>query len=284
MTEVPLITVDKLVALHEVLLLDAYGVLIDSSGALPGAVDLIERLNRAGRPYLILTNDSSRLPATSAERYRSFGLDVDAERIVSSGSLIDHYFRIHSLAGARCAVLGTGDSLRYVENAGGQIVPADEPFDVLVIGGVSGFPFIETVNSVLSTMLRKMDEGAKVHLVLMNPDMLYPRGNGRFAMAAGSIALALEAALRLRYPDRDDVEFVRLGKPHSDIFEEAQRRCGTGDMLMVGDQLETDIRGANAFGIESVLMETGVTGLSTAALPDQLRPTYRMRSLAASIP
>jgi ribonucleotide monophosphatase NagD (HAD superfamily) len=52
-------------------------------------------------------------------------------------------------------------------------------------------------------------------------------------------------------------------------------------MLMVGDQLETDIRGANDFGIESVLMETGVTGLSTAALPAQLHPTYRMRSLAA---
>jgi len=279
--DVPQITVDELVARHEVLLLDAYGVLMDSSGSLSGAVELIDRLNRAGRPYHILTNDSSRLPATSADRYRSFGLDIDADRIVSSGSLIAHYFQSQSLAGARCAVLGTGDSLRYVDGAGGHIVPPDEPFDVLVIGGVSGFPFIETMDSVLSTLLRRMDEDAKVHLVLMNPDMLYPRGNGRFGIAAGSIALALEAALRLRYPDRDDVEFVRLGKPHAAIFEEAQRRCGTRDMLMVGDQLATDIRGANDFGIESVLVETGITGPSMAALPANLRPTYRMPSLAA---
>ena len=68
MAEVPKITVDELVARHEVLLLDAYGVLLDSSGALPGAVELIDRLNRTGRPYHILTNDSSRLPATSADR------------------------------------------------------------------------------------------------------------------------------------------------------------------------------------------------------------------------
>ena len=49
---------------------------------------------------------------------------------------------------------------------------------------------------------------------------------------------------------------------------------------MVGDQVETDIRGANDFGIESVLIETGVTGPSIAALPPNLRPSYRMRSLA----
>ena len=281
MTEIPEIAVDELIDLHEVLLFDAYGVLMDSSGALSGAVELIARLNQAGKRYYILTNDSTRLPSTSAARYRSFGLDIHVDRVVSSGSLLENHFQAHSLAGAECVVLGTGDTARYVEEAGGRVVPPDERFDVLVIGGVSGFPFVETVDSVLNTAFRQLDEGAKPHLVVMNPDVLYPRGNGRFGIAAGSIAVVLESALNLRYPDRGDVLCARLGKPYAPIFQEAERRSGSRDMIMVGDQVETDIRGANDFGIESVLIETGVTGPSIAALPPNLRPSYRMRSLAA---
>jgi ribonucleotide monophosphatase NagD (HAD superfamily) len=52
-------------------------------------------------------------------------------------------------------------------------------------------------------------------------------------------------------------------------------------MVMVGDQLETDIRGARAFGLDAVLVMTGVTeDVSDAA--DEVRPTYLLPSLSTS--
>ena len=102
----------------------------------------------------------------------------------------------------------------------------------------------------------------------------------KYGVASASVALILEAALELRYPDRPDLRFVRLGKPHPAIFAEALRRGGTMDMVMMGDQLETDIRGANDFGIDSVLVDTGVSNSAKEASGRSApRPTYRLRSL-----
>ena len=63
------------------------------------------------------------------------------------------------------------------------------------------------------------------------------------------------------------------------MFEEARRRAGTSDMVMIGDQPETDIRGANTFGIHSALVDTGIAASAAASLPPELRPTYHLRGL-----
>ena len=60
------VTIDELVERYSVLLFDAFGVLSHSVGALPGAVELIDRLNRVGKPYYVLTNDASALPERRA--------------------------------------------------------------------------------------------------------------------------------------------------------------------------------------------------------------------------
>jgi HAD superfamily hydrolase (TIGR01459 family) len=273
---VPEITVDALIERYAVLLLDAYGVLVTSAGALPGAAALVDRLNDARKPYYVLTNDASRLPVTSARRYQRFGLAIDEPRFITSGQLLAPYFAQAGLTGAACVVLGTADSVAYVERAGGRVVMPEQSFDAVVICDESGFPFLETVDAVLSGLFRAFDAGHEVRLVCANPDLVYPSGVG-FGIASGSVALVLEAALALRYPGRPR-RFVRLGKPYPAPFEEALRRSGTRDMVMVGDQIETDIRGARAFGIDTVLVTTGVTG-SLDGIPDDARPTFRLRSL-----
>ena len=269
-------TIDELVERYAALLFDAYGVLSYSVGALPGAVELIDRLNGAGKPYYVLTNDASALPESRAERYRAVGLNVDAERIITSGSLLTGYFAEHGLRGARCAVLGTEDSAEYVRRAGGDVVAAADGFDALVVGDQSGFAFVSGVDAALSALFRMFDGGDAPRLVLPNPDLVYPNDDG-FGMASGSVALIIEAALRQRYPERAP-EFDRLGKPNGAIFEAALRLTGTRDMVMLGDTLETDIRGANEFGIDSALVAGGVTpaeGLDGALDA----PTYRIRGL-----
>jgi len=273
------VTIDTLIDRYPVLLFDAYGVLVHATGALDGAADLIRRLNDSGKPYFILTNDASKLAETAAAKLQRYGLAVPAERIITSGALLVNHFAVHGFAGARCAVLGTRDSALFVERAGGRIVPPADDFEVLVIGDETGFPFLETVDAALGTLFRRLDRRQPAHLVLPNPDLIYPKAERSFGFCSGSVALMFEAALRLRYPDRPPVEFARLGKPHPAIFEEALRRSGTRNMVMIGDQLETDIRGANAFGIHSVLVDTGVNGTGLATVPAPLRPTYRLASL-----
>jgi HAD superfamily hydrolase (TIGR01450 family) len=273
-------TVDQLIARYDALLFDAYGVLVSVAGAMPGAPELIDLLNAAGKSYCLVTNDASKLPQTAAARYRRFGLAVDPARIVTSGGLIDGYFREHDLRDARCVVLGTVDSVRYVEHAGGQVVPPQADFDVLVVADETGYPFVEQVDTALTTLFRRVDAGASVHLVLPNPDLIYPRDEASFGIAAGSVALMFEAALQRRYPDRAGLAFARLGKPAPYLYEEALQRCGTRNAVMVGDQLETDIRGANACGIASVLVTTGVSAADLSKVPAALQPTWRMRSVA----
>jgi HAD superfamily hydrolase (TIGR01450 family) len=280
MQGIPETSVPQLLDRYEAFLLDAYGVLVTATGAMPGAAQFVDALNASGKPYLVLTNDASKLPGTGAARYRGFGLALPEERIVTSGMLLGSHFAQHQLAGARCAVIGPRDSAGYVELAGGQVVPPGSDFKVLVVADESGFDFLEVVDAALSSLIRRLDRGDPVHLVLPNPDLIFPRGPDRFGIAAGSVAMLFESALDLRYPDRPRLRFARLGKPHAPIYEEGLRRCGTRNAVMIGDTLDTDIRGANACGIDSVLLHTGVTRpqVSTA---DGVRPTWLMRSLLA---
>ena len=281
MATVPTITIDDLLDRYEALLFDAYGVLVHGGGALPGARELLGRLNREGRPYFIVTNDASKLPATAAARYQRFGLPLDGSRILTSGMLLTPHFAAAGLRGRRCAVLGPADSARYVVDAGGAIVSPAEAFDVLVIGDESGFPFLDWADAALSSLFASIDAGRPVHLVVPNPDLIYPGGGG-FGFAAGTIANMFEGALSLRYPGRPDLRFVRLGKPNTPIFEDAIERLGTSRVVMVGDQLETDIKGARAAGLDAVWIETGVTAEIPAGTPDHHRPTWRMSGLVTT--
>lgn len=263
---------------YSVLLFDAYGVLLDKAGALPGARELIAHLNTSEKCYYVLTNSASRLPGHMAAGLKQFGLAIPAERIITSGQLLGRYFQAHALAGKSCVVLGTEQSLAYVKLAGGKPVSAEEEAEVVVIADQAGFPFIETVDAALSGILRRLDAGQSVHLLLCNPDLIYPFSPGRYGVTAGSVAAMMEAVLRERYPDKD-IAFVRLGKPYSPIFEEAARRAGTRHMLLFGDQLHTDILGARRFGIDSALVLSGVTQGCSREWPEDMRPTYVLESL-----
>ena len=266
------VTADELLDRYEGVLLDAYGVLLTEAGPLPGAARFVRRLHDLGKPFCVLTNDAAKLPSTTARRLQAMGVDIPMERVVTSGSLLVQHFARHGLQGRSCAVLGPPDSVHYVLEAGGRIVPAHADFDVLVIGDESGFEFIPTLDAALSSLFARIDRGAEVYLVVPNPDLVYPAGIGAFGFAAGTLAAMFEGALALRYPGRPELRFTRLGKPHGPIYEEGLRRIGTRNACMIGDTLETDIRGANNAGIDAVLIGTGVSVPDWSATPAALRP------------
>jgi len=283
-SDLPEVSAGVLCERYEALFLDAYGVLVHQNGPLPGARGFIEQLNAAGKPYRILSNDASRLTTTTAERYRSFGLDISAEHILNSGLLLADHFRAAGLGGSRCLVLGTEQSAQYVADAGGQVVDLARDVDAAWVEAVvvcddAGFDFLPTVDRVITLLVRRLAAGQPVALILPNPDLIYQSGPDSFGLTAGSIALVIEAALA-RIFGSGAPRFTRLGKPHRPIFDKALALCGTRNAVMIGDQLQTDIAGAAGAGIDSALICTGLTPASYVLGAVDPRPTYRLGSLA----
>ncbi len=132
--------------------------------------------------------------------------------------------------------------------------------------------------------------------MLPNPDLVYPKGGGELGFTAGAIAMLIEAALARRFPALQ-LAFVRLGKPEPHLFAHAAGLLGIPPrrLIMIGDQLETDVAGARAAGIDAALLAgisrwehaRAVGAESNAAALDRDRPrrpfvapTYLIESIA----
>lgn len=270
------ITATELIDRYDAFLLDAYGVLVTAGGPVPGAAGFISALRRADRRFVVVTNDASRLPETCALSYAERGLEVAAEDIVTSGALIARYFDEHNLSGAPSMVLGPHDSCEYVRRAGGELVERAEDADVIVIADESGFDFMSMVDAVTTAAIRRHSSGQTLRLVVPNPDCIYPKGDGEFGIASGGVAAMIEAALSAVFGD-EAPRFDRLGKPHAPIYRAGLERlqCEKDRAVMVGDQLDTDIRGALQLGLDAALLLGGVG----APRGDHIAPTWLLNTL-----
>ena len=271
------ISVEGILSAYEGILFDAFGVLVQGHGAIPGAVRLIDRLNRSGFPYWIVSNGSCFSVARTAESYQCRGLNIPEDRVITSGSLVPVWLKKHGFSGSRLRILGP-DSCSFMARESGSTLTGGDDFDVLIIGNQSGYPLLATVDQIISALFRRMDAGTMPALLLPNPDLIYPGKPGSFGMTCGMVATVIESALRVRYQGAAP-EFVRLGKPFSPIFEEARRRAGHLKLVMIGDQMDTDIRGAIGVGLDSILIGTGVSRpYEPGTYEGAVQPTFRMPS------
>ena len=287
-----------LIGRYDLFLLDAYGVLVNASGALPHARTFIQQMIDQQVPYYIVTNDASRLPQKAAAFYQSVGLPIPVERVLTAGLAIEPALRALEASGdfgakaddrtLRCAVLGTADTHEYVDRAGARLIPIsdDAEFDALVVGDDSGFDVLPTLNQLLSALNRMIEHGLKFRLLLANPDLLYPRGQTRFGFTSGTLARILEIGLKQLRPELD-LKFEVLGKPTKTLYEmgiaraeaELGRKIELNRTVMLGDQMHTDIRGAQNAGVRSALLMTGITLSRLDANHDKNPPDHILESL-----
>ncbi|WP_462321584.1 HAD-IIA family hydrolase [Halochromatium sp.] len=288
-------TISALKQRYDGFLLDAYGVLLDKQQALPGAADLLRDLTQDQVPWLVVTNAASRLPETLSAEFAAFGLEVPAERILTSGSLLADAEVAGPLVGLRALVLGPDESAIYAERAGAQVVTLsdDVEADAIIVADQKGVRWPEHMNQTLSLLMRQLDAGLPPRLLLCNPDLIYPVRSDlprslQVGFTAGALAAMIEAVLQAHWPDAG-LRFERLGKPSPAIFAAALRQLGASGPIsrpvshpvMLGDQLGTDIAGANAAGIDSVLVGTGLAPTPGSAASD-VEPTWHLPSLAQS--
>lgn len=275
-------TIPSLAAKYDALLFDAFGVLIDGSGALGGASKAIDYLKAIEKPYFLVSNVASQSAEAVAAKLAGFGIDFPPDRVITSGSLISDYFTAHGLQGASCYALGSSGGLANVERTGAKILdPRDTTTaDVFVITDLkfSG-EFLPTVEAFLNRVVDEVRAGRSPHLLLANPDPSYPVAGHRIGIAPGSIATALEQCLAFECPTEPKPTFVRLGKPHAPIFEKACALAGTKNVVMIGDHIDTDILGAANFGISSALLVPPSVDAAAKLRGAHPSPTYLLRDL-----
>ena len=270
---------------YDAVFFDAYGVLVDGIDALRDAEQLISLMNASAMNYFIVTNDASKSIESLSKTFQSQGMQIPFERIVNSGSLISGYYRDQDLAGRPTLVLGTTDSRAYVANSGGKVLDLDngvEP-DVILFGHSGPHDWESMLKYLLNLVSRRFKQKNPVRMVLPNPDFIYQNGPTEFGFGAAAFVELLEEALLRLHGTHDVLRASKLGKPYPPIFIEALRRAGSDNAVMIGDQLETDILGANNAGLDSAVVTTGINKRSHPKefkdMPDKLTPRYILTSL-----
>lgn len=244
---------------YKVIFFDAYGVLKNANGLIPGVINTFDFLREKNIDFFVLTNDASRGPKLLAQAYHKTGLTaITEDKIISSGMLARDYLRLKVKEGI-VAYLGTENSAHYIEAIGLKTISIKELEDrhvdeisAMVFLDDEGFDWNHDINKVVN-VLRKRN----IPTIVANTDHSYPVSAEHVAIAIGSLANLIEGVVRKT--------FIRFGKPDSAMFvfafEHMQQtnQVGRADILMVGDTLHTDIIGGNKFGIDTLLTLSGNT-------------------------
>ncbi|BBZ33351.1 HAD-IIA family hydrolase [Mycolicibacterium confluentis] len=251
-----------LAQLHDCLLLDLDGTVFRGHEPTEGAVGaLADTSSRT----LFVTNNASRRAEEVAGHLRDLGFTASAEDVVTSAQSAAHLLAQQLAPKSRVLVVGTDALAEEISTVGLTPVRlfADEP--VAVVQGHS----VETGWPQLAEAALAIRAGAL--WVAANVDKTLPSERGLLP-GNGSMVAALRTAT-------DAVPQV-AGKPAPALMNDALSRGTFTTPLVVGDRLDTDIAGANAAGLPSLMVLTGVNTARDAvfAVPEQ-RPTHLSETL-----
>ena len=262
-------TEPTLLAGWEAPLVDRYdGVLLDLDGvvqldeqAIPEAPQALDRLARRGVPVAFVTNNAARTPEEVADRLRRIGIEAATTQVVTSAVVAAELLAAEVPPGAPVLAVG-GEGLRAaVESVGlRRVDSADEEPVAVIQGWGPGVAWVHLAEACVA-----LRAGAR--WVVTNDDRTLPSPRGPLP-GSGALVASLVTATGRR-PD------VVVGKPGPALFAAARDRVGGSRPLMVGDRIDTDISGASAAGIATLLVLTGISRPRDllAAAPED-RPTH----------
>lgn len=237
---------------YDAVLLDLDGVVYIGADAVPFAIPALNQLLESGTVLAAATNNANRPAPVVAAHLQELGLRISAEHVMTSAQAAgDHLGRILDPGAAVLAVGGDGVAqslheagltvLRASEDLAESSAIADTAQAVLVGYG----PKVAWFD--LATAHWAIERGTP--WVATNTDPTVPLPYGR-APGNGAMVGLLERST--------GVAPTVIGKPKPALFESLAHRLGTRNVLVIGDRLDTDIDGALAAGMDSLLVCTGV--------------------------
>jgi HAD superfamily hydrolase (TIGR01459 family) len=269
---VPLIRgLGEIVDRYDALLLDQWGVIHGGIEPYPGVLETLAALRAAGKPVAVLSN-APRRSQHAAGRLRQVGVPAEAyDRLVTSGdsahaALAARDDPAHAALGSAYLFIGPGWDSGLVEGLNYRRVEdvADADF-LLAVGLFDEADPIERYDAAFAAAAAR-----DLPMVCVNPDIVIHRQGGVVAPCAGWLAQ--------HYRDAHGGRVLYHGKPDPAIFRRAAAALGQSDdarILVVGDSLATDIKGAAAAGYDSLLVTRGIhaeeLGIAPGAEPDPAR-------------
>ncbi|WP_194395727.1 HAD-IIA family hydrolase [Microbacterium atlanticum] len=253
----------------DVVLADLDGVVYAGAGALPHAVESLNRA-RDGRVLAYITNNASRTDASVAAHLSELGLATAPGDVVTSPQAAMRLLAERIAPGSTVLVVGGDGLVVEVEKAGFVVTrSADDDPAAVVQGFAPEVGWLQLAEAAFA--LKTPEDEGGIPWVATNTDWTIPQSRG-VAPGNGTLVSAVHTAVgRLA---------TVAGKPEAPIFHEAVARFGARHPLFLGDRLDTDILGANRAGIASALVLTGIDRPKhVLAAPEGSRPTYILGDL-----
>ncbi|MCP3967091.1 MAG: HAD-IIA family hydrolase [Lentisphaerae bacterium] len=267
------------------ILFDVDGTLVSGLNLLTGADQLLAELRESNFPFFLLTNDGNHSTQEKSSLMAQAGLHVSSDEIVSCSMALDEFAEVNDLKGEKFFVMGDLGKPCYAEWASLEVCrDLNQIYECAgILIGEGFYNWHDNIQAAFNFLLRYPERP----LIVPNPDSFWPKGkDGEFGIGAGGKARFIcsileEAGVK--------VSPVYLGKPYKHIYlytlHLLKRRFGIDtleqkNVLMLGDSLKSDIRGANMLGIKSGLMLTGITTARQAEeATGELKPDYVFDSL-----
>jgi len=271
--------------LFQAVLLDLDGTLTSGGDLLPGADQLVHSFIENEVPFLALTNDCGNSHEEKSQLLKSHQIPLNADRIVSCGDGIRNYVRNRDLEGSTFFLLGHLGTPCYGEAAGLRILR--DPNQISECTGILMGDILDPFKPDLEVIFNYLIDHPDYPVVVANPDPYAPYEGGYLRIESGAVVRFLAWLLKQHGNHLDP---VFLGKPHRAIFQFALESLenqflfagglNPSRVLMLGDSLQSDIRGANGAGLSSALILTGITReVHLKSLSPEEMPSYIFRNM-----
>ena len=236
-------------------LMDMDGVIVHEEQPIPGAERFLRALQRAGRRFLLLTNNSIYTPRDLAARLTHAGLDVPADAIWTSALATAQFLAAQRPDGS-AFVIGEAGLTTALHEVGYTLSERDP--DYVVLGETRTYSFERITRAI-----RLIDGGAR--FIATNPDPTGPSQEGSLP-ATGSVAALISKAT--------GVSPYFVGKPNPLMMRSALRAIDAHSetTVMIGDRMDTGIVAGIEAGLQTILVLSGITDAATAGGSPTCRP------------
>ncbi|MDQ0095404.1 HAD-IIA family hydrolase [Paeniglutamicibacter psychrophenolicus] len=255
-----------LISGFDALLADLDGVVYAGNGAIPKAIEALNRLQEHSVVLAYITNNASRSPGAVAEHLIQLGAPASAEQVFGSADAGAELLAQELPLGSKVLVVGSAYLRDCVSSFGMEIVASHRDLPQGVIQGFDpSLGWKDLAEAAFAI------QGGAIW-VATNTDRTIPRAEG-IAPGNGSLVEAVSAAT--------NVQPLVAGKPEPLLFRRAAETFEATRPLVVGDRLDTDILGGNNAGYNTVLVLTGIDSARSAlAARTAERPDYIIADLS----
>ena len=224
------------------LLIDMDGVVYGGDTMIPGADVFINYLVKQNIPFSFMTNNSQRTRLEAVRKLHKLGIDVSESHVYNS-AMATGKFLASQIPNGTAYVLGEGGLLSSLHESGIALVTTDPDF--VVLGEGRNFT-LEMVQRAVDMILA----GAKFVITNRDPS---PKKKGWDNLGIAATAAMIQEATGIK-------PFV-IGKPSPVMMRAARKALGleAAETTIIGDTMDTDIRGGVQMGYKTILVLSGIT-------------------------